>query len=135
MEPLTNSFPQNLVQLRDALSEIVGVTDLEICTWRNRRVLRARVRINVGEYARSIQGVGWSFPDDTQPFPEYAPHWFHVTGNYDDGKGGACEKDYDENGQLWLAWSRPIGPSWVDPYRTPKKLLRSTVARFWKSVK
>ena len=63
------------------------------------------------------------------------PHWFHVAGNYDDGKGGGRETDYDEDGQLWLAWSRPIGPSWIGPYRTPSKLLRATVARFWKDAK
>ena len=135
MEPLTNSLPQNLVQLRDDLAGIDGVTELEICTWGQRRMLRARVRVNVGKYAGSVQGVGWSFPDDSQPYPEYAPHWFHVAGDYDDGKGGARETDHDEKDQLWVAWSRPIGPSWVAPHRTPKKLLRATVSRFWKRVK
>lgn len=134
MEPLTDSFPPNLVQLRDALYEI-DVADLEICTWHTRHMLRARVPVHVGKYAGSIQRVGWSFPDDLQPYPEYAPHWFHVAGEYDDEKEGACEKDHDEDGKLWLAWSRPIGPTWIGPYRTPKKLLRSTVARFWKAVK
>ena len=134
MEPLTESFPPNLVQLRDALSEI-GVGDLEICSWHQRRMLRARVPIYTGKYAGTTQRVGWSFPDDSQPFPEYAPHWFHIEGRYEDGKGGGCEEDHDENGNLWLAWSRPIGPSWVAPYRTPNKLIRSTVARFWKAVK
>ena len=134
MKPLTNSLPQNLVQLRDSLSGI-GVTELEICTWLQRRMLRARVQVHTGKYAGSTQGVGWSFPDDAQPYPEYAPHWFHAAGSYDDRKGGACERDHDEHGQLWLAWSRPIGPSWVAPYRTPNKLLRATVSRFWKSVK
>ena len=32
-----------------------------------------------------------------------------LRGHYDDGKGGACETDHDEDGELWLAWSRPIG--------------------------
>ena len=133
MRPLTDSFPVNLVQLRDALSEI-GVAHLEICSWNQRHMLRARVPIHTGTYAGSTKPVGWSFPDNLQPFPEYAPHWFHIAGRYDDGKGGASEKDHDEDGILWLAWSRPIGPSWVAPYRTPHKLLRSTVARFWKAV-
>lgn len=126
--------PSNLVHLRDALAEI-GVADLAICTWRQRRMLRARVPIRTGEYVGSIQDVGWSFPSDAQPFPEYAPHWFHVAGDYDDGKGGARETDLDEEGRLWVAWSRPIGPSWIGPYRTPRKLLRATVARFWRSAK
>ena len=134
MEPLITPPPHNLVQLRDALSQ-VGVTDLEICTWLQRRMLRGRVPINTGKYVGSIHGVGWSFPDDSQPFPEYAPHWFHVAGDFNDGKEGGHETDYDEDDQLWVAWSRPIGPSWIGPYRTPAKLLRATVARFWKAAK
>lgn len=135
MEPLSASPPPNLVQLRDMLSEVNDVTSLQICTWLGRKMLRARVSVNTGKYAGSTRGVGWSFPDDSQPFPEYAPHWFHVEGDFDDSKGGGCENDRDENGQIWVAWSRPIGSSWVDPYRTPKKLLRATVARFWKTAR
>ena len=134
MEPLITPPPHNLVQLRDALSQ-VDVFDLKICTWLQRLMLRGRVPINTGKYAGAIHGVGWSFPDNAQPFPEYAPHWFHVEGDFDDGKEGGHETDYDEHGQLWVAWSRPIGPSWVDPYRTPAKLLRATVARFWRAAK
>ena len=134
MEPLATDPPPNLVDLRRVLSD-VGVADLEICTWLHRRMLRGQVPVNTGKYAGTIQAVGWSFPDDLQPFPEYAPHWFHVAGDHDDGKGGAREEDHDEHGRLWVAWSRPIGPSWIGPYRTPKKLLRATVARFWKAVR
>lgn len=134
MEPITNGLPPNLVTLRDALAEI-DVQELEICTWQQRRMLRARVPIHIGNFAGTIRQVGWSFPDDSQPYPEYAPHWFHTEGRFDDGKGGSCEEDYDEAGNLWVAWSRPIGPSWIGPYRTSRKLLRSTVARFWKAVK
>lgn len=113
----------------------MDVAELTICTWLHRRMLRARVHVHTGKYAGNMQDVGWSFPDDTQPFPEYAPHWFHVEGDYDDGKGGARETDHDENGRLWVAWSRPIGASWIGPYRTPKKLLRATVSRFWKAAR
>ena len=133
MQPLADPPPSNIASLRDLLSQI-EVADLEACTWQDRKMLRARVPVWTGKYAGSIKDVGWSFPDDSQPFPEYAPHWFHVAGDYDDGKGGARQTDHDEYGQLWVAWSRPIGPSWVGPYRTPQKLLRSTVARFWRSI-
>ena len=50
-----------------------------------------------------------------QPYPEYAPHWFHVEGNHDDGNGGASETDHDENGQLWTAWS-PADWSHMDEF-------------------
>lgn len=134
LDPITTAFPNNLLQLRDALSEI-GISDLEICSWPNRLMLRARVPVNVGKYAGSIRGVGWSFPNESIPYPEYAPHWFHIEGNFDDDRGGACEQDYDENDNLWLARSRPIGASWNEPYRTPENLIRATVNRFWKCAK
>lgn len=133
MEPIDEVPPPNLVDLRNAMQEL-GVQGLEICTWIGRRVLRARVEIKWGKYAGSVQRVGWSFPDNVQPFPEYAPHWFHVAGEFDDGKGGGRETDNDETGTVWVAWSRPVGPVWKGPYRTPKNLFRSTVARFWKSA-
>ena len=133
MERLINAPPPNLARLQDALAGI-GVTDLVFSTWHDRNMLRARVPVHVGKFAGQIQDVGWSFPDDSQPFPEYAPHWFHVAGDYDDGKAGARQVDHDESGRLWVAWSRPIGPSWVDPHRTPRHLLRATVARFWRRV-
>ena len=112
----------------------VGVGDLEICTWLNRYMLRGCIRVRWGKYACSEQHVGWSFPDNNQPFPEYAPHWFHISGDFDDGKGGSRETDHDETGKLWVGWSRPVGPAWIGPYRTPKNLYRSTVARFWKAA-
>ena len=133
MQPIVDELPQNLLALQEALSS-TEVEELAICTWLTRRMLHARVAINVGKHAGSARRVGWSFPDDSQPYPEYAPHWFHIEGRFNDGKGGACEEDQDETGNVWLAWSRPIGPSWIGPYRTPQKLLRSTVARFWKAT-
>ena len=133
MESIDRPAPANLAELRNAMQE-VGVEDLEICTWLNRLVLRGRVDVRWGKYAGTAQRIGWSFPDDNQPFREYAPHWFHVAGEFDDGKGGGRETDHDETGTLWVAWSRPVGAIWRDPYRTPKNLFRSTVARFWKAA-
>ena len=134
MEPKNSDTPENLLKLRNSLAEH-GIEDLQICTWLGRHMLRGRVEVKIGKYAGTIHQVGWSFGDDSQPYPEYAPHWFHVAGNYDDGKEGGNETDFDENGQPWTAWSRPIGNSWKGEFRVPSKLLRSTVTRFWKDAK
>ena len=134
MEPIGETdVPPNLAELREAMRE-VDVQDLEICTWLTRYVLRGRIKVQWGKYACSEQRVGWSFPDNNQPFPEYAPHWFHVAGEFNDGKGGSRETDSDETGTLWVGWSRPVGAAWVGPYRSPKNLYRATVARFWKAA-
>lgn len=134
MTPLeATALPSNLAKLLEAMHE-VGVQDLEVCTWLTRHVLRGHTEIHWGKFAGTKQRVGWSFPDDNQPYPEYAPHWFHVAGDLDDGKGGSRETDHDETGALWVAWSRPVGPNWIAPYRSPKNLYRATVTRFWKAV-
>lgn len=129
-----SDVPPNLAALREAMRE-VGVEDLEVCTWESRYMLRGCTTIHWGKYAGTEQRVGWSFPDNNQPFPEYGPHWFHVAGEFDDGNGGAKETDLDEHGNPWVCWSRPIGSSWTGPNRTPKNLYRFTVARFWKAAK
>ena len=126
-------IPPNLAKLRIAMLD-VGVTNLEVCTWADRYMLRGRITVRWGNFAETEQRIGWSFPDNNQPFPEYAPHWFHVAGEFDDGKAGARETETDETGTRWTAFSRPIGPSWIEPNRTPKKLYRATVARFWKAA-
>ena len=72
MQPIVDDMPANLLALQEALASI-EVEELAICTWLARRMLRAKIAINVGKYAGSARRVGWSFPDDSQPYPEYAP--------------------------------------------------------------
>ena len=133
MGPIDGPVPPNLGQLRQGMSEL-GVEDLQVCTWLDRHMLCGRINVQWGKYAGSVQRVGWSFPDDLQPYPEYAPHWFHIAGDYDDGKQGGFERDMDEQGSQWIAWSRPVGRNWQEPFKTPKNLFRFTVARFWKDA-
>lgn len=133
MVPIADSLPPNLEQLRQEMGKF-GVENLEVCTWQQRHMLRGRIKVRWGKYAGSTQQIGWSFPDDSQPFPEYAPHWFHIAGEFNDGKQGSCERDVDETGATWVAWSRPVGPNWVEPHKTCKNLFRFTVARFWKAA-
>lgn len=71
----------------------------------------------------------------SESYPEYPPHWIHLTPPIDDGKGGAVEKYRDENGQEWIAMSRPPGELWD---RLPTKhmmgYINEHLRRFWNNI-
>ena len=67
-------------------------------------------------------------------YPEYPPHWIHLSPPISDGKGGAVEK-YFVNEQEWIAISRPPGEIWD---KLPKKHMSAYMSehlrRFWNSI-
>ena len=75
----------------------------------------------------SMQGI--------EPYPEYPPHWIHVTPPLDDGKGGVVTKYHDNNGREWVALSRPPSDIWD---RLPTKhmyaYLNEHLRRFWNGI-
>ena len=77
--------------------------------------------------------VGVSFQESG--YPEYPPHWVHVTPPIDDGKGGPVQKYSDENGRPWIALSRPPGDVWD---RLPTKhmdlYIKEHLRRIWKDL-
>lgn len=68
-------------------------------------------------------------------YPEYPPHWVHISPPIDDGRGGTLNRYTDLQGQEWLAMSRPPGDIWD---RLPTKHMRSYInehlPRIWKDV-
>ena len=54
--------------------------------------------------------VGVSFQESG--YPEYPPHWVHVTPPINDGKCGVVQRYSDTDGRPWIAMSRPPGDIW-----------------------
>ena len=77
--------------------------------------------------------VGVSFQEEG--YPEYPPHWVHVTPPVYDGKHGVVQKYHDSNGREWLAMSRPPGDLWD---RLPTKHMATYISehlrRIWKDT-
>ena len=77
--------------------------------------------------------VGVSFQEEG--YPEYPPHWIHVSPPLDDQKGGVVENHTDSQGRMWLAMSRPPGDLWD---RLPTKHMSSFISehlrRIWKDI-
>ena len=87
--------------------------------------------IEIGRLQGRQVTVGVSFQESN--YPEYPPHWVHVTPPLDDGKGG---REYsDKSGRPWLAMSRPPGEIW-DRLRTKHMdfYIREHLRRIWKDV-
>lgn len=69
-----------------------------------------------------------------EQYPEYPPHWIHLSPPISDGRGGAIEK-YFVNEQEWVAMSRPPGEIW-DKLSTKhmSTYLSEHLRRFWNSI-
>ena len=69
-----------------------------------------------------------------EQYPEYPPHWIHLSPPISDGKGGAIEK-YFVNEQEWVAMSRPPGEIW-DKLSTKhmSTYLSEHLRRFWNNI-
>jgi hypothetical protein len=89
--------------------------------------------IETGSHKGANVRVGVSDPDGK--YPEYPPHWLHVSPPIDDGKGGAVERYETADGRQWLAMSRPPADIW-DRLKTKhmSTYIREHLPRVWKDV-
>lgn len=90
--------------------------------------------IEAGSHKGERVLVGVSFQEEG--YPEYPPHWVHVTPRIPDGKEGGVVQEYTDNeGREWLAMSRPPGDIWD---KLPTKHMASYksehLRRIWKDV-
>ena len=91
-------------------------------------------RIEVGSHLGETVRLGFSFQEAS--YPEYPPHWMHISPPYSDQQGGA-EEEYTVAGEKkWRALSRPPGALW-DNLQTKhmKSYIDLHVRRFCKGLK
>lgn len=70
-----------------------------------------------------------------QVYPEYPPHWIHITPPTRDGLSGAVEEYTTEDGRRWITMSRPPGPIWDQlPTKHMTYYLSEHVRRFWNGI-
>lgn len=97
------------------------------------RVVSFDYTIEVGSQKGAIVTVGLSFQDEG--YPEYPPHWIHVTPPLDDSKGGSTVTYTDLVGRDWLAMSRPPGDIWDRlPTKHMSAYINEHLRRIWKDV-
>ena len=68
-------------------------------------------------------------------FPEYPPHWIHVSPPVNDGLGGSVKQYKDEDGREWTALSRPPGELWEQlPMKDMERYIDHHLRRFWSRI-
>lgn len=65
--------------------------------------------IEAGSHRGEPVTVGVSLQEDG--YPEYPPHWIHISPPLSDGKAGSVQ-EYEVESHQWLAMSRPPGSVW-----------------------
>ena len=89
--------------------------------------------IEVGSHAGEKVQVGISFQEPD--YPQYPPHWIHVSPPIDDQMGGSTNRYKDEKGDEWLAMSRPPGEMWDKlPTKHMRPYIEDHLRRIWKNV-
>ena len=91
-------------------------------------------KVESGSYKGKQVTLGISM-QGSEPYPEYPPHWIHLTPPINDGKGGAVVRYSDANGREWAALSRPPGEIW-DQLLTKHMhaYLNGHMRRFWNGI-
>lgn len=78
--------------------------------------------------------LGVSMQGDER-YPEYPPHWLHISPPVDDQKGGSVGRYTGANGEEWVAMSRPPGRIWDRlPTKHMEIYLKENLRRFWNGV-
>ena len=96
------------------------------------RVVAFQYTIEVGSHIGKEVSVGVGFQEEG--YPEYPPHWVHVSPRLPD-KVGVVNAYTDPEGREWLAMSRPPGDIWD---RLPTKHMGAYISehlrRIWSDV-
>lgn len=98
------------------------------------RVVSFLYKVETGSHKGETVTVGISMQGGEQ-YPEYPPHWIHLTPPIDDKKGGSVATYRDESGREWFAMSRPPGKLWDQlPTKHMSAYLSEHLRRFWNNI-
>ena len=91
--------------------------------------------VETGTKRGNLFRIGISMHKGT--YPEYPPHWIHVSPPVSDGLTGGVQPYQTNDGRQWVAMSRPPSDLWD---RLPNKdkdmrnYLQGHVRRFWSHI-
>ena len=102
------------------------------------RAIVINYKIPTGKYEGEKVLMGFSFQEDG--YPEYPPHWIHISPAYNDDLGGTVQSYSHSDNQgierQWLALSRTPQDFWDTlPEKTIKHYLYLHIYRFCKDLK
>ena len=84
-----------------------------------------------GRYKGKVVDVGLSMQETN--YPEYPPHWIHITPKIEDSRGRAGKEYTDSSGRDWVAFSRPPADFWDNaPTKHMAVYVDEHIRRFWR---
>ena len=108
--------------------------DTEIRQWDHGTVVEFDYQVETGSRRGETFRLGISFHGGQTGYPEYPPHWIHVSPLVNDGRKVHYEYK-SEDGRKWSAMSRPPSDMWDRlPVKDMKNYLTEHVRRFWNAV-
>ena len=100
--------------------------------WQNERVVAFNYTIESGSKSGKGVLVGISFQE--HGYPEYPPHWIHVSPPIPDHHGGGSRYSTPD-GKEWLAMSRSPGRLWDElPNRDMGAYISEHLRGIWRHV-
>ena len=114
--------------------EALGYATHEFTTAKHGSVVCFQYPIDVGSRQGDTVTLGLSM-HGAGLYPEYPPHWIHVTPPINDQRGGAIHSYVDGDGNKWIAMSRPPGDLWDElPTKHIAVFLSEHIRRFWATI-
>ena len=122
---------ESIRKVRDELKSL-GLDSFEF-DWQNGRVVAFQYTIEAGSKAGTAVLVGVSFQEEG--YPEYPPHWVHVSPPIPDHHGGG-QRYCTADGRQWLAMSRAPGPVWdrLSQKKDMHAYIEEHLRRIWRHV-
>lgn len=88
-------------------------------------------RVRAGRHRGKDVDIGLSMQETH--YPEYPPHWIHVTPVIEDRQGLPGRLFTDADGRNWVSFSRPPSDFWDNiPTKHMSVYLRDHLGRFWR---
>ena len=118
-----------LVQIKQELEEcgfttyvVEGVSD---------DIVAFKYTVPTGRYRGKVVDIGLSMQELN--YPEFAPHWIHITPPIEDSRGHPGKQFSDSDGRQWVAFSRPPSDFWDNaPTKHMLVYLGEHLRRFWR---
>lgn len=97
-------------------------------------VVSFEYKVEAGPHRNRTVRVGVSMHGH-EGYPEYPPHWVHISPPIEDGQGGAVARYTDAQDREWVAMSRPPGPLWDQlPTKHMRLFLTEHLRRLWAAM-
>ena len=119
----------SLARIQDELQSIGYRTELQSSPQGQTVVFSYKVEAGTHSGATVMLGISMQ---GSELYPEYPPHWVHISPAIDDRKGGAVSHYTDDSGREWIAMSRPPGGLWDRlPTKSMHAYLSEHLRRLW----